>query len=352
MDRHPRRGARRPAPVAADPPGAGHPARAGARYAGPHLLQGRVGVPGRVPTSPTPPCPRPSTTSRKGSPGSPPRPAPASGAARCRSPRRCSISSARSTWCALVRAEALSPGDDGNVGAESSPPGRRSRPPRSLGSAISDAVRDAVGRDDTHYSLDRSSITCSCTRGDRAGGQDNWRWRAKSGPTSSSGRVVAGRTWADRLPFVPDAGVELLAVEPSSCPTLTTAVRVRLRRHRRHDAVPGDVHPGPRLRAPPSMPGPALPRRRPDHLQPGPERSRCGPPPTPRARSSTPPSSPPGPRAHPRAGDRPRHPGRDRRGARGGGAGKEKVILFSYSGHGLLDLGAYDDYLHGRLIEV
>ena len=32
--------------------------------------------------------------------------------------------------------------------------------------------------------------------------------------------------------------------------------------------------------------------------------------------------------------------------------GTAKVILFSYSGHGLLDLGAYDDYLHGRLIEV
>jgi hypothetical protein len=30
-------------------------------------------------------------------------------------------------------------------------------------------------------------------------------------------------------------------------------------------------------------------------------------------------------------------------------AGEEKVILFSYSGHGLLDLAAYDDYLHGRL---
>ena len=29
--------------------------------------------------------------------------------------------------------------------------------------------------------------------------------------------------------------------------------------------------------------------------------------------------------------------------------GEEKVILFNYSGHGLLDLGAYDDYLHGRL---
>ena len=30
-------------------------------------------------------------------------------------------------------------------------------------------------------------------------------------------------------------------------------------------------------------------------------------------------------------------------------SGEDKVILFSYSGHGLLDLAAYDDYLHGRL---
>ena len=29
--------------------------------------------------------------------------------------------------------------------------------------------------------------------------------------------------------------------------------------------------------------------------------------------------------------------------------GAEPVILFNYSGHGLLDLSAYDDYLHGRL---
>ena len=29
--------------------------------------------------------------------------------------------------------------------------------------------------------------------------------------------------------------------------------------------------------------------------------------------------------------------------------GTERVILFSYSGHGLLDLSAYDDYLNDRL---
>ncbi len=32
--------------------------------------------------------------------------------------------------------------------------------------------------------------------------------------------------------------------------------------------------------------------------------------------------------------------------------GEERVILFSYSGHGLLDLSAYQDYLAGQLDEV
>ena len=32
--------------------------------------------------------------------------------------------------------------------------------------------------------------------------------------------------------------------------------------------------------------------------------------------------------------------------------GEERVILFNFSGHGLLDLSAYDDYLHGRLIDA
>jgi tryptophan synthase beta chain len=31
--------------------------------------------------------------------------------------------------------------------------------------------------------------------------------------------------------------------------------------------------------------------------------------------------------------------------------GEERVILFNYSGHGLLDMSAYGDYLNGRLID-
>jgi tryptophan synthase beta chain len=33
-------------------------------------------------------------------------------------------------------------------------------------------------------------------------------------------------------------------------------------------------------------------------------------------------------------------------------ADEERVILFNFSGHGLLDLSAYDDYLHGRLTDA
>jgi tryptophan synthase beta chain len=32
--------------------------------------------------------------------------------------------------------------------------------------------------------------------------------------------------------------------------------------------------------------------------------------------------------------------------------GKEKVILFNWSGHGLIDLAAYDKYLSGQLEDI
>jgi tryptophan synthase beta chain len=32
--------------------------------------------------------------------------------------------------------------------------------------------------------------------------------------------------------------------------------------------------------------------------------------------------------------------------------GEERVILFNYCGHGFLDLAAYDDFNHGRLIDA
>jgi tryptophan synthase beta chain len=32
--------------------------------------------------------------------------------------------------------------------------------------------------------------------------------------------------------------------------------------------------------------------------------------------------------------------------------GEERVILFNYSGHGFLDLSAYDDFTNGRLVDA
>jgi tryptophan synthase beta chain len=33
-------------------------------------------------------------------------------------------------------------------------------------------------------------------------------------------------------------------------------------------------------------------------------------------------------------------------------AGKKRVLLFNLSGHGLLDLSAYESYLHGKIQDV
>jgi tryptophan synthase beta chain len=155
------------------------------------------------------------------------------------------------------------------------------------------------------------------------------------------------------LPFVPDAGVDLLAVEPSSCPTLTegrfeydfgdTAGMTPLLAMYTlgHDFVPPSIHAGGlryhgdapiicnlvknrRMRAVAYPQGKvfdaAVQFARTEGTIPAPETAHAI-----------------------RAVIDQALAARE--------SGKEEVILFSYSGHGLLDLGAYDDYLHGRLIE-
>src|ERR1700754_271363 len=95
--------------------------------------------------------------------------------------------------------------------------------PGSLGSAISDAVRDCVGRGDTHYAL--GSVlnhvllhqTVIGLEAKEQLGLEGERLPdvvlASCGGGSNLGGIA--------FPFVPDAGVRLLAVEPASCPTLT-----------------------------------------------------------------------------------------------------------------------------------
>jgi tryptophan synthase beta chain len=95
--------------------------------------------------------------------------------------------------------------------------------PGSLGSAISDAVRDAAGRDDTHYSL--GSVLNHVLLHQTVIGLEAKEQLALAGeskPDLVIGACGGGSNFGGiSLPFVPEPGVDLLAVEPSSCPTLT-----------------------------------------------------------------------------------------------------------------------------------
>ena len=236
----------------------------------------------RVRTSRTPRCRRRSTTRPRASPGSRPRPAPASGAPRSRSRARSSTSSARCTWCARRTSRSRT----GKIlmetwGAEVVPsPVDDPDHPGSLGLAISDAVRDAATRDDTHYSL--GSVLNHVLLHQTVIGLEAKEQLALAGeerPDVVIGCCGGGSNLGGiALPFVPDADVRLVAVEPSSCPTLTEGtLRVRLRRHRGHDAAAADVHARPRLRpaVDPRRWAP-LPRRLADHLDAGAVRAHGG----------------------------------------------------------------------------
>ncbi len=228
--------------------------------------------------------------------------------------------------------------------------------PGSLGAAISDAVGDAVGRDDSHYSL--GSVLNHVLLHQTVIGLEAKEQLAMAGeerPDLVIGSCGGGSNLAGiSLPYVPDAGVDMLAVEPSSCPTLTegrfeydfgdTAGLTPLLAMYTlgHDFVPPAIHAGGlryhgdapiicnlvkngRMRAVAYPQGKvfdaALQFARTEGTIPAPETAHAI-----------------------RAVIDEALAARE--------SGEEKVILFSYSGHGLLDLGAYDDYLHGRLIEA
>jgi tryptophan synthase beta chain len=95
--------------------------------------------------------------------------------------------------------------------------------PGSLGNAISDAVRDCVGRADTHYSL--GSVLNHVLLHPTVIGIEAKEQLALAGERLPD-VVIAPCGGGSNLggiafPFVPDTGVRLLAVEPLSCPTLT-----------------------------------------------------------------------------------------------------------------------------------
>ncbi|MBV8983444.1 MAG: TrpB-like pyridoxal phosphate-dependent enzyme [Acidimicrobiia bacterium] len=225
--------------------------------------------------------------------------------------------------------------------------------PGSLGTAISDAVLDAVRREDTHYSL--GSVLNHVLLHQTVIGLEAKEQLALAGEqrpdvviaSCGGGSNLGGIS----LPFVIDADVRLVAVEPSSCPTLTggrfeydfgdTAGTTPLLSMYTlgHDFVPPPIHAGglryhgdapiiSNLVKNGRMEAMAYPQAkvfeaavqwaRVQGSIPAPETSHA-------IRAVV----------------------DEALAAKEENA--ERVILFNYSGHGLLDLQAYDDYLHDRL---
>jgi tryptophan synthase beta chain len=225
--------------------------------------------------------------------------------------------------------------------------------PGSLGTAISDAVRDAATRADSHYSL--GSVLNHVLLHQTVIGLEAKEQLALAGedaPDLVIGCCGGGSNFGGlALPFVPEQGVELLAVEPSSCPTLTagrfdydfgdTAGMTPLLAMYTlgHEFVPPPIHAGGlryhgdapiisslvkagRMRAVAYPQGKvfeaAVQFARTQGVIPAPETSHA-------VRATI------------------------DEALRAKEEGVERVILMGFSGHGLLDLQAYDDYHNGRL---
>ena len=227
--------------------------------------------------------------------------------------------------------------------------------PGSLGTAISDAVRDAGSRADTHYSL--GSVLNHVLLHQTVIGQEAKVQLALAGeerPDVVIGCCGGGSNLGGiSLPFVPDKGVRLVAVEPTSCPTLTegrfeydfgdTAGFTPLLPMYTlgHDFVPPSIHAG-GLRYHGDAPIiSALVRSGRMEALAYPQSKTFEAAVTWARTQGTVPA--------PETGHAVRAVIDEALAAKE--EGKEKVILFNYSGHGLLDLSAYDAYLHGQLLD-
>jgi tryptophan synthase beta chain len=227
--------------------------------------------------------------------------------------------------------------------------------PGSLGAAISDAVRDAATRDDSHYSL--GSVLNHVLLHQTVIGLEAKEQLAMAGeryPDVVIGSCGGGSNLGGiAFPFVPDPHVKLLAVEPSSCPTLTegtfeydfgdvAGMTPLLPMYTLgHEFMPPAIHAGglryhgdspiiSNLVRSGRMEAVAYPQgkvfeaaiqfARTEGKIPAPETAHAV-----------------------RAAVDEALAAKE--------TGEEKVILFNYSGHGHLDLAAYDDFLHDRLID-
>jgi tryptophan synthase beta chain len=227
--------------------------------------------------------------------------------------------------------------------------------PGSLGLAISDAVRDAAGRDDSHYSL--GSVLNHVLLHQTVIGLEAKEQLALAGdarPDVVIGCCGGGSNLSGiALPFVPDDGVRLVAAEPSSCPTLTegafdydfgdTAGMTPLLAMYTlgHEFVPPPIHAG-GLRYHGDAPiVSSLVRSGRMEAVAYPQGKTF--------EASIQFANAEGKIPAPETGHAIRAVIDEALAAKE--TGEERVILFNFSGHGLLDLSAYDDYLHGRLID-
>jgi len=225
--------------------------------------------------------------------------------------------------------------------------------PGSLGASISDAVRDAAAREDSHYAL--GSVLNHVLLHQTVIGLEAKEQLALAGegaPDLVVGSCGGGSNLGGiALPFLEDRATELLAVEPTSCPTLTAGAfeydfgdvagmtpllpmftlghefvpppihAGGLRYHGDAPVISSLVHSG-RMRAvaypQDKVFQAAVQFARTEGAIPAPETSHAI-----------------------RAVVDKAVAARE--------SGEEQVILFNYSGHGLLDLGAYEQYLRGAL---
>ncbi len=228
--------------------------------------------------------------------------------------------------------------------------------PGSLGLAISDAVRDAASRDDTHYSL--GSVLNHVLLHQTIIGLEAKEQLALAGESRPD--VVVGccgggsNLGGIALPFVPDERVRLVAAEPSSCPTLTegtfeydfgdTAGMTPLLPMYTlgHEFVPPSIHAG-GLRY--HGDAPII-----SNLVRSGRMEAIAYPQSKTFEAAMQFANTEGKLPAPEAGHAIRAVIDEALAAKE--TGDERVILFNYCGHGLLDLSAYDDYLNGRLVDA
>jgi len=228
--------------------------------------------------------------------------------------------------------------------------------PGSLGAAISDAVRDTVGRADTHYALG-SVLNHVCLHQTIIGleGRDQLALAGEDRPDVVLASCGGGSNFSGiSFPFLEDAEVRLVAVEPASCPTLTEGrfeydfgdvagmTPLMPMFTLGHDFMPPAIHAG-GLRYHGDSPIVS-------------QLVRDG-----RVEAIAYPQGKVFEAAMQFATAEGKIPAPETAHAIRGAidealaakeTGEEKVILFNYSGHGHLDLAAYDDYLNGRLIDA